>query len=129
MTADDVRKEDNGKDIIIGVYNESVIVPTLPAILPTFTLWFQARIRKLKFEKIKAHITDPNEREVVRIEGNLDFDNALFPAAFSLKISPLPIQIYGVYTVYLGVDWEEEKVGKFEVLSPEQLASRRLDKA
>jgi len=127
LAADDVRKEDNGKDIIIGVYNESMIVPTIPAALPTFTLWFQTKIRKLHFEKIKAHINDPSDKELVRIEGTIQFDNLIFPATFSLKVSPLLLSAFGIYSVFLGMDSEEEKVGQFEVLSPEQFASRKVN--
>lgn len=129
MIADDVRKEDTGKDIIIGAYNDSLVVPTVPMLLPTFAIWVQAVIRKLNFEKIQATINDPNSNLIAKIEGALKFDNSLFPAAFSFKISPLMIHMHGVYTIYLGMDCELEKIAQFEALSPEQLASRKVDKA
>lgn len=39
IICDEVRKEDNGKRIIIGVYTNSILVPEFPFTLPTLTFF------------------------------------------------------------------------------------------
>lgn len=129
LFADDVRKEDNGKDIIIGAYSDAVVLQQIPALLPIFSIWFQLLLQKLKFDAVNACIKDPNSTVIANITGSVVFDNKLFPSAFSVKFNPLPIHMWGVYTAHLGMDCEMEKIGQFEVLSPEQFASRKVDKA
>jgi hypothetical protein len=38
IVCDDIRREDNGKEIIIGVYSGSIVVPQFPATL-LLSLW------------------------------------------------------------------------------------------
>jgi hypothetical protein len=40
LVCDDVRREDNGKDIIIGVYSDTLVIPAFPATLQ-LTFWLQ----------------------------------------------------------------------------------------
>jgi hypothetical protein len=42
LLCDDVRKEDNGKVILIGVYSGAIIIPEVPANL-ALSVWFQLR--------------------------------------------------------------------------------------
>lgn len=39
IICDDVRREDNGKLIILGVYMGAIVVPQLPFVLPTLTIF------------------------------------------------------------------------------------------
>lgn len=46
LPCDDVRREDNGKDIIIGVYGDTIVVANFPAPL-VLTFWVQFRATEL----------------------------------------------------------------------------------
>jgi hypothetical protein len=39
LVCDDVRVEDNGKLLVIGVYTPNIVLPGLPALLPTLALF------------------------------------------------------------------------------------------
>ena len=47
--ADDMRTEDNGKRLIIGMYEDVVIVPALPYVMPTFAARFDLTVEKLEY--------------------------------------------------------------------------------
>lgn len=115
IICDDVRKENNGKEILIGVYNEAVVVPTIPFVLPTFCVRFSLKVEKEYFNFIQAQIRDPNERVVADVSGTLKIDNIKANASSSMRFAPLTIPTAGQYSIYFALEGPLQKVGEFEV--------------
>ena len=53
MICDDVRVEDNGKTIIIGIYHDNIIVPGLPFVMPNLVTWTKWDITKGLIKKFE----------------------------------------------------------------------------
>lgn len=53
LICDDVRREANGKEIIIGVYGSAVYVPTIPSAI-ALAVW--TRLRFLKAEEVRIEV-------------------------------------------------------------------------
>lgn len=67
LVCDDVRHESSGKEILIGVYGSTILVPRFPASISP-RLWIQARPLKAGETKIFARAL--NEHEAVFFEGS-----------------------------------------------------------
>ena len=58
LLCDDIRREDNGKAILIGVYSGDIVVPQFPAVL-RLSLWLQGTTRQVISKvHLKARVTD-----------------------------------------------------------------------
>jgi hypothetical protein len=113
---DDCRREDNGKDIIIGTYNGALVSPILPLIMPTFVLRFEVLARQSEFKRTVAIMKSPRGEEMFRLDGTLAVQRPEFNASFFFKVSPLVISQAGKHTVHLGLDEDPEEVATFTVL-------------
>jgi hypothetical protein len=122
IMCDDCRREDNGKEIIIGVYTGAIITPDIPVMLPTFALRFEIIPKQNEYKKTIAIIKDPNGEEIVRVEGSLAIARIDLGASFFYRVSPLPIMTAGTYKIYLGLDEEPEEIASLQVLK-QQLAA------
>ena len=116
IMCDDCRKEDNGKDIIIGVYTGAMIVPVLPFLLSTFALRFEIIPQQLEYKKAVAFMKNPREEEIFRVEGMLTVSRMDFGVSFFYRISPLPIRMQGDYAIFLGLDEEPEQIAVLRVI-------------
>jgi hypothetical protein len=125
ILADDARREDNGKEILIGVYSGSIVTPQIPLLLPTFALRFEMMTTKKKYDRVQVLMNGPDGNIVFRIEGSLEFGSSDFPSSFFFKVSPIQFQKEGTYTVLLGMDEEPEIVTSFAVVLQEHLGAQR----
>jgi|SRR5437016_5685771 hypothetical protein len=116
IMCDDCRREDNGKEIIIGAYTGAIITPIIPVMLPTFALRFEIIPNQNEYKKTIAIIKNPLGEEIIRVEGGLAVSRTDFGASFFYRISPLPIMMAGAYTIYLGLDEEPEEVGRLMII-------------
>jgi len=115
IIADDIRKENNGKEIIIGVYTGVIIVPTIPAILPTFFVRFEIKPNKLQYKKASCKILNADDFDFLTSVGKISIATIEQNASFSFRFSPLVIEKVGIYKIYLGMDGPIRKVSSFEV--------------
>jgi hypothetical protein len=116
IMCDDCRREDNGKDILIGTYSGSMLSPTIPFVLPTFALRFEIIPKQREYKRTIAIMKNPKGEEIFRVEGSLVINRPEFAATFFYKISPLMIVMSGEYKVYLGMDEEPEEIASLTVL-------------
>jgi hypothetical protein len=68
---DDVRHENTGKQILIGVYNGDLVVESLPALLPVFNFVIHYRERKGESElpvKIVITVPTPEDQRIFEID-------------------------------------------------------------
>ncbi len=123
VLADDARKEDSGKDILIGIYSGSIVAAKIPVVLPTFALWFEIRPNKTKYTNVAAKIQKPDGNDLARIQAELGFTTTAYNASFFFKLSPLIIETTGEHKIFLGMDEELEYISSFIVAKREQIAS------
>src|ERR1700722_1974046 len=91
LVCDDVRLENNGKEILIGVYNGTVIVDSVPTLLPTFSIRILLKPTEIREYNVHGAIIGPSGLAVAQFSGKLNTPTTKFLVTFSLKVSPLVI--------------------------------------
>jgi len=119
IVCDEVRREDNGKLLIIGMYSNSVIiVPSFPAVLPSLTILsvfegnrpesmpFRLEIRRLE-----------NNQKAAEAQG---FANIQQPGEglMPVRFSPMVFQESGSYTAQLEMGGELIPIASLQVMLP-----------
>ena len=120
IVCDDVRREDNGKDILIGVFNDTLVIDSVPAILAVLGIRFLVKANKKEAE-VKGFIIGPEQKKLVEFGGQVVFANVKYNSSFFFKISPMMISEHGEYEIYLGLNSEPEKVYTFSVITSEKM--------
>ena len=88
LICDDVRREDNGKEILIGVYSGSIAIPTIPANI-TLTAWINMEIHGPCEFDFEIRVLDPSDRQVVH--GKLHVASSEVHDFTSTVLPPFPI--------------------------------------
>jgi hypothetical protein len=115
VMCDDARREDNGKEILIGTYSGSMLVPAVPYILPTFAIRFEIIPSRTEYRRVIALLKNPKNEEVFRIEGALAVASPNIQASFFYRASPVLLAMTGEYKVFLGMDEDPEEVGSLTI--------------
>jgi hypothetical protein len=115
VMCDDCRREDNGKEILIGTYAGSMLVTTIPFVLPTFALRFEVIPHRSEYKRAVAVLVNPKGEEVFRLEATMGVARLDLPASFFLRASPVIIATTGDYKILLGMDEEPEEVGSLKI--------------
>jgi hypothetical protein len=113
MICDDVRREDNGKEIIIGVYSGSIIAETFPIFLPTFAIRFVIKVPISQPLTLEGSVVGPNGVDIVKFQGDLK----------TVKISPLVLPAPGMHYVKAGIKSKPKPVYSFNAVIREQLVA------
>ena len=107
LVCDDVRREDNGKEILIGVYTGAIVVPKLPASLP-LSLWLHLQTRGSGEMKLEFRVIGPAAKELAHGEAMVGFAESDQPASLALPKLPLVLDAEGMLEFQWrqnGADW------------------------
>ena len=115
IISDDCRKEDSGKDIIIGVYTGGIYSIEVPFLLPTLAVRFEILPSKLTYEKVTFILRDTAEKDMVIAFGKLEFNKINSPAAFFFKFGPVTFAKEGQHGLWLGMDEDPDLVGLLNI--------------
>lgn len=123
LLCEDVRREMNGKETLIGVYSRDIIVKEFPVRLAQLVIRIVLEIEK-NFDEFKLSIIQPNKQKLLEMSGtgeppNLD-DWVHFPFKFSMAEFPDA----GLYVVRIALDGRWRKAGQFNVRLPKNDAER-----
>jgi hypothetical protein len=129
IISDDCRKEDNGKDIIIGVYTGGIFSGAVPFILPTLAVRFEIIPAKLVYERVKFVLRDTVEKDIVMARGKLSFNRINLPAAFFFKFGPVKFEKEGQHSLWLGMDEDPELVGLLNITKSGPPPTEKLSSA
>jgi|SRR5208282_3942853 len=65
IVCDDVRREYNGKEILIGVYNNVIIFPALPSVMPNLVFRVALYANQMGVKDVKLTVVDETTKKVV----------------------------------------------------------------
>jgi hypothetical protein len=123
IICDDIRREDNGKEILIGMLNQGLVLQQVPAIIPTFAIRFLIQPIKTDYDDVVVKVIGPEGEQVFKAEMKFKFQTAKYMGSFFVKVSPMPLKSYGRYQIWLGLDEEPTNVSTFEVIRPDDVKS------
>lgn len=125
IICDDIRREDNGKEILIGVFNDTVVTDQTPTMLATFAVRFLMKVDN-NINDIFGQIDGPDGNPLVKFGGHVELGNTRWNSSIFFKIAPMLIPAHGVYGVRLGLDpVHQDKVYEFEVITTEQMKAEK----
>ena len=115
MICDDIRVEDNGKTIIIGIYHDNILVPSLPFIMPKLVTWTKWDIKESPLKKFEFQIKAPDGKVIGRVPGEPSKKASGKKAILQIAISPFVIKEAGEYKIDAKINGEDCHIGTFEV--------------
>ena len=107
IICDDIRREWNGKDILIGVYGSGIKLSAMPSTLVLW-IWLETRINQVGVIPLRLRITDGNDNPIFE-QQMLDINVvAMEDANISFGGIPVTITSPGPMKIYLAstADWQ-----------------------
>jgi hypothetical protein len=126
IICDDVRQEISGKEILIGVYNYSVLFHQFPAGMPQLVMKIAIKLIDKEAKSFLLHLRDPNGTVIGQIGGDLTNLNYDEPVSIGAIIVPLTFYAPGLYTIDFALDGDPlEIIYDFEVRLPKDENERK----
>lgn len=100
IICDDARREDNGKDILIGVYSGDIIVPSFPAALG-LSFWFEYSFDRPGVQDIKFRVVTDRGTELFGVGFKVQVEGQNQSGSFSVGPVAIPMTDPGVLSVQM----------------------------
>ena len=118
LICDELRIENNGKLILIGVYGEHIIVPQIPFVFPsmTFVQWLDSeRPDQMQFRSSVSHLE--SGQEIAQAAGMIQIPTKGTGLAV-IGFRPIRFDRLGAYTFTVTYEGQEPIATPFEVSLP-----------
>jgi hypothetical protein len=99
IVCDDIRTELTGKDIIIGCYNNVLLIPKVPAILTSLNFRFLFDQEPAGKHLINLSIYDPSGKLLLKTGGEIVVEEANEPFVIRIGSAPFGLESFGKYEV------------------------------
>lgn len=117
LICDEVRREDNGKFMIIGLYTPNVAVPQIPFVLPSLTFFNYLQADTAGEWDIRFRLTHLETGRNLAQGGGRIGARTPSPLVLPLRLGNVQLQAVGPYTFSLEVDsLAEPIVQTFDVI-------------
>lgn len=115
MICDDIRVENNGKTIIIGIYHDNIIVSALPFVMPQLVTWTKWDVIESPLKKFEFQIEAPDRKVIGHVSGEPPKNAAGKKAILQIAISPFVIKEVGEYRIDAKINELDCHIGSFAV--------------
>lgn len=132
---DDLRVENNGKEIAIGIYPGYITIPSMPFVIPHIIIRFELMFTGKAVNLFSVRIVDPAGNSLAEQTGPLTFGDWTLPGTLSIAFEGLIVSTNGDYQILTRVDEEEwawqrslaiSKIDKSRIRSRADEAIKRL---
>jgi hypothetical protein len=125
MFCDDMRREENGKEILIGVYNDEIIAARFPATLLSLVARIAVWIDRENYRTARILIKNPDGTTMVDISQPLGTLRAGMNGVFGFGMAAPTFMMSGNYEVNFALDDEIQTVGTLRVRPPSSEDEKR----
>jgi hypothetical protein len=117
LLCDMIRREDNGKLIIVGLYAPDIVVQAVPVMLPMLSFLFKWDLKTGPLRAGSIVLKDPAGSQIFEfpIEEKTSRE-AVESAFFAFGISPFGIEKPGTFTLIYGSGNRSSALGSFRVI-------------
>jgi hypothetical protein len=107
IICDEVRTEITGKDIAIGIFNGTMIVPRIPFVIPMLAVRFELNFFGEFQQTMELRLQDPNHNMIIEQKMPIKFNDWSKPGAITLNMEGLILPVEGAYLfeVKFNDDW------------------------
>jgi hypothetical protein len=117
IICDDVRREDNKKEIIIGMYpNGEIVFANLPAATPVLTFRLQFRFPEPLRANAQFQVRSPSKSLIFSVEMEIEAPAPPQILVLQIQRSPSTFVEDGDFDILLGIDDKPRKIGQFKVV-------------
>jgi uncharacterized protein DUF6941 len=121
---DDVRIENTGKYLLVGVYSGTIRVrKPLPVTLSMLSFWIQLELKKTDYGSCELRLVDPSQQEIACFRSSARFARVDEPGVLVCLIGPLTLARYGTYSVEFGLGCSPRPLGTIAVRPSDDAAS------
>ena len=114
---DVIFKGEDGKDIVIGVYNKSMIVPGIPAKLPFLAFRLVLEVDR-KFKECEVEFLTPQRKKLIESKIRLNIGNLDEWVRLTLKVADPVFETDGRYIFWVKLDGRRREAGSIYVRTP-----------
>jgi hypothetical protein len=109
ILCDEVRVENTGKEILIGVYQGQIHTANMPLQMPSLTIRFEFDFKGRTVDSFKMRMLDPNSNKLFEQDVGLAFIDWSRPGAIGIGLQGIIFPIAGRYRVQGELDgtWDE----------------------
>ncbi|MER9300464.1 hypothetical protein NKI38_28895 [Mesorhizobium sp. M0621] len=119
IICEDARKEDNGKEMLIGVYNDVVVVGSFPAIIDRLFVRLSIDCDPDYEGDYSFSLTGPRKQEILKIAEKVGKQPDDEPGrVFGFGMRGFPAQDEGYYDIHFALGKVPKKIGSFVVRMP-----------
>jgi hypothetical protein len=115
IICDDIRREDNGKEILIGVYAGSIIFRSVPVRLATFGIRLEVLGSKARYNETGLQVIAPSGEVLYQTMVEIDVADASLPASVPFKVQGAIFKEVGEYKIMFRLEGDFQQVYTFIV--------------
>ena len=129
---DDVRTENTGKEIAIGIYPGQLTLPVIPFVIPVLTIRFELFFFGEPVEDFSIRVCDPAGTALVEQKRPLIFDDWSAPGTLSMVIEGLIAPSVGDYEIFTKTsrhDWALQRalvIDKYDPIRAKSVWQERM---
>lgn len=115
---DDIRREDNGKALLVGVYMDDLVPITLPAQFP-LSIWIQATGFDTGKHPFVIKIAFPGVEKKIRMSAEIDVIDNSGPLSLTWTRIPAEVHKSGFISVEIEINGKAFSAGELLVRNPQ----------
>jgi hypothetical protein len=119
LICDDVRQEVSGKEIIIGLYNDSVLFNSFPITMSQFIIRISLDILDKGAKSATMALIDTKGNQLNKISGGIDHNLLSDHLILGYTLQALTFNLDGTHEIHFGLDDDPlVKISDFDVRLP-----------
>lgn len=130
LFCDDVRVENTGKEIAIGIYPGGMSFMFLPIMIPQLVIRLELLFYGIPTESFALKVIDPNGNTLVEEQRPLSFRNWSMPGTVSIALQGVILGAAGDYKFFTkipGEDWVSQRSLHVEKTNVEEAKARHIE--
>jgi hypothetical protein len=125
IICDDMRREENGKEILIGVYNEEIIAARFPAVIISAVFRVAVHQERDDFKTARILVKNPDGTTMFDVSQPIMSQTRKIPCVYSFGMVTPTFATAGSYEINFSLDDEMRTVGSLRVRPPDTEDEKR----
>ena len=124
ILCDDIRQEMDGRTSLMGIYENHIVVPQVPCIIPKICFYNRFRNMDGQYKFSLSTVSPSGERHDAIRDSDVQIPEGRNETTFNVTVSPMEVKAEGQYEVIIGLTKGADRIEyvyKFAIFSHERL--------